>query len=318
MTNEVFIDDATLDEIETCAKDAVRKVGRLLAHRFGTDLEVKFKDKSETDPVTDVDNESQAIICHAVSDQFPDHLVVGEEDEGGEERRIPDFVWVVDPLDGTKNFLNGLPIYACSVGVMFRGIPVVAAVHVPWPGKIDGVLFHARKGRGTYCESESVMIRDVEEPGLARLTALPGIFRNTFRVKKPLHRKLGEVRNTGSIAYDLAMTAGGVLQYTIAGNPRIWDIAGGVLLMKEAGGSAMAAQNFSRGGGNIDWRPMEEIIPSLVSSEKTVADLRRWSEPVIFGSPRLMNFVTANLRFRHKFRVWLSRVLSLRFFCQDA
>ena len=94
MTNEVFIDDATLDEIETCAKDAVRKVGRLLAHRFGTDLEVKFKDKSETDPVTDVDNESQAIICHAVSDQFPDHLVVGEEDEGGEERRIPDFVWV--------------------------------------------------------------------------------------------------------------------------------------------------------------------------------------------------------------------------------
>ena len=62
MTNEVFIDDATLDEIETCAKDAVRKVGRLLAHRFGTDLEVKFKDKSETDPVTDVENESQAYM----------------------------------------------------------------------------------------------------------------------------------------------------------------------------------------------------------------------------------------------------------------
>ena len=314
MTKGMFVDAATLEEIEACAVDAVRRAGRLLTQRFGTALEVKFKDKDETDPVTDVDNESQAIIQHAVSRQFPGHLFVGEEDEGGDEELVPDFVWVVDPLDGTKNFLNGLPVYACSVGVLFRGIPVVAAIHVPWPGKIDGILFHARKGAGTYCESEPVVICDVGEPGLARLTTLPGMFRNVFSVKKPLHGKLGEVRNTGSIAYDLAMTARGVLQYTVAGNPRIWDIAAGVLLVQEAGGTVMVASGFGSGGGSIDWRPMGEIMPSLRSGQTTVADLKRWSEPVIFGSSKLVDFVTRNLKFRHRFKVWLNRVFGLRFF----
>lgn len=313
MTNERFVEDAILEDIEACAVNAVLSAGRLLIQRFGTHLEIKFKDKAETDPVTDVDNQSQAIIQDAVSDHFPDHLVVGEEDEDDQEDLVPDFVWVVDPLDGTKNFINGLPIYACSVGVLFRGIPAVAAVHVPWPGEPGGILLHARKGGGTYCETEALTICDVGEPGPTRLTTLPGMFRNAFEVKKPLHGKLGEVRNTGSIAYDLAMIVRGVLQYTVAGNPRVWDIAGGALLVQEAGGVAMVARGFGSGGRNIDWKPMVSIVPRLESCGMTVADLRGWSEPVIFGSPHLVRFVTGNLKARYRSGGWIKRALRLRF-----
>ena len=300
MSGEGLPEDAVTAEVEACAVEAVRSAARVLTNRFGTRLEVEFKDEAETDPATDVDNESQAIIRDAVSDRFPDHLVVGEEDKDEDESAVPDFVWVVDPLDGTKNFLNGLPIYACSVGVLFRGVPVAAAVHVPWPGESDGLVLHARKGGGTYRGEEAVTVSDAVEPGPVRLTTLPEMFRGAFRVEKPLHGKLGEVRNTGSIAYDLAMTAQGVLQYTVAGNPRIWDIAGGVLLVQEAGGTAMVARGFSSGGSELDWKPLAPVIQGWKSGKTTVAEVRRWSEPVIFGPPQVVSFVTGNLGRRRR------------------
>lgn len=299
-------------EIEACAVEAVRSAARVLTGRFGTRLEVEFKDEAETDPATDVDNRSQAIIREAVSDRFPGHLVVGEEDEDGDESPVPDFVWAVDPLDGTKNFLNGLPIYACSVGVLFRGIPVAAAVHIPWPGESEGVVLRARENGGAYRGEEPVTVSDAAEPGPVRLTTLPGMFRGAFRVKEPLRGKLGEVRNTGSIAYDLAMTAQGVLQYTVAGNPRIWDIAGGALLVREAGGAAMAARGFGKGAGRLRWSPLAPVVPGWETGKTTVADLRRWSEPVVFGPPRLVSFVTGNLTRRRRFGSRISRAFRRR------
>ena len=133
MSGEGLPEDAVTAEVEACAVEAVRSAARVLTNRFGTRLEVEFKDEAETDPATDVDNESQAIIRDAVSDRFPDHLVVGEEDKDEDESAVPDFVWVVDPLDGTKNFLNGYrstraPSVFCSAVSLWRRGPRT----VPW------------------------------------------------------------------------------------------------------------------------------------------------------------------------------------------
>ncbi|HCH10345.1 MAG TPA: inositol monophosphatase, partial [Dehalococcoidia bacterium] len=70
----------------------------------------------------------------------------------------PDFLWVLDPLDGTKNFLHGLPVYACSVGVLYKGAPVAGAVFVPWPVEGGGIVFHAHKGGGAFADSEMISV----------------------------------------------------------------------------------------------------------------------------------------------------------------
>ena len=116
------------------------------------------------------------------------------------EAPAADVLWVLDPLDGTTNFLNGLPVYAVSIGVLYRGTPVAGALFVPWPGSNGGVVLHARRGGGARMEDEALSVLDGDAPEAGRLTGLPASFGARFRVGSGLRRQPGEVRVTGSIA----------------------------------------------------------------------------------------------------------------------
>ena len=108
---------------------AAKNAGVMVAERFGGPLEVESKvDKTL---VTDVDKASQQVITETITARFPDHMVLGEEDEHDNEPPATDFVWAVDPVDGTTNYVNGMPVHAVSVAVLYRGAPVAAAVWVP-------------------------------------------------------------------------------------------------------------------------------------------------------------------------------------------
>ena len=214
-------DDSTLASIEDQAVRMARRAGQTLMGYFGTSLDVEFKDEGETDPVTNVDREVQADLVRAISQAYPDHGIVGEEDEDAGGGAAPDYVWVLDPLDGTKNFMNGLPVFASSIGVLHRGAPVAGAVYIPWPGEPEGVALHARKGGGTYAGSEPISLADDPEPMPSRLTTLPESFRGAFRFDPPMRGRAGEVRVTGSIVYELAMVARGVVQYSFTGAPHL-------------------------------------------------------------------------------------------------
>ena len=146
---EVLVDEGLAKEIEARAVEMARGAGKILQSRFSGPLEVEYKDdKKEQDPVTSADKESQAYLSEYIASHFPDHGIVGEEGSQEDESPAPEFLWILDPLDGTTNFLNGLPIYAVSIGVLHRGNPVAGALFIPWPGKKDGVVLHARKGGG--------------------------------------------------------------------------------------------------------------------------------------------------------------------------
>ena len=306
------ISDGLLADIEARATEMAREAGAILASHFGHGkLEVEFKDEKQRDPVTNADKECQELLEGAIARHFPDHGVLGEEgeDKEAEDSPAPDFVWVLDPLDGTKNFMGGLPVYASSVGVMHRGEPIVGAVFVPWPSDGGGVVLHARTGGGAFADDEPISVADSEEPRGNSLVTLPGSFGAAYRFRKPMNGKVGEVRVTGSIAYELAMTARGVLQYAVTTGPHLWDVAGGVVLVAEAGGLIMSRRRSDRLGGLIPetrWEPMESFVSTWDTSVPTMKELRHWSTSMVLGSPGVVRYVTSNLQprtlLRHRLR----------------
>ena len=212
------LDEAGIREIERHAVELARGAGEILSGYFGRRIGVEFKDDKERDPVTTADKQTQAYLAAEIARRFPDHGVLGEEateEEKQSEEPARDILWVLDPLDGTTNFLNGLPVFASSIGVIHRGRPVAAALYIPWPADGGGFVLHCRKGGGCYADDEPVKVLETEQPIPNRLIGLPGYFGVANRFTGGLAGKEGEPRTTGSIAYELAMTARGVMQYGI-------------------------------------------------------------------------------------------------------
>ena len=290
-----------LAAIERDAARMASRAGQTLMGYFGSSLDVSYKDEGKTDPVTNADREVQEDLARAISEAYPGHGIVGEEDdEDAGDRPAPDYVWVLDPLDGTKNFMNGLPIFASSIGVLYRGAPVAGAVYIPWPGS-EGLVLHARRGGGAYAGGERIGLADDPEPAPGRLTALPGSFHRAFRFGAAMNGRTGELRVTGSIVYELAMAARGVLQYSFTGAPHLWDAAAGVVLIAEAGGLVMVAERRRSPipliPDGLRWSELDSFFPGW-NEGITLARMRRWRSPLLCGSPRLTRHVAQNLHAR--------------------
>ncbi len=297
------LDDATVLEIERHAVEIARGAGEILAGHFGRRIEVEFKDDKQRDPVTAADKSTQAYLTAEITRRFPDHGVLGEEateEEKQSEELARDTLWVLDPLDGTTNFLNGLPVFASSIGVIHRGRPVAAALYIPWPANGGGFVLHCRRGGGCYADDEPVKVLETEQPIPNRLIGLPGYFGVANRFTGGLADKAGELRTTGSIAYELAMTARGVMQYGIFGAPRMWDMAGGALAVQEAGGTVM-----TRFKGERQWHPIDSFVPSWDEKTPTMKELRAWVAPLVAGNHHLAPLIANNVRRRFSLRAKL-------------
>ena len=296
-----LLDDALVEEIEQFAVEIARGAGRILSGHFGSQVQVEFKDKHERDPVTAVDKETQQYLTGEIAKRFPHHGVLGEEgtkEEKESEDLAKDILWVLDPLDGTTNYMNGLPMFASSIGVMYRGWPIAAAVYIPWPtgssSKTEGgFVLHCRKGGGCFADDDPVSVYMSDEPVPSRLIGVPGYFGVGQGFTGKLAGKAGEVRTTGSIAYELAMTARGVLQYAMFGAPRLWDMVGGALAVEEAGGLVM-----TRFRGEKRWHPMGSLVPTWETHPPSMKELRNWAAPLVAGNPKVAPLIADNVKRR--------------------
>ena len=301
------LDDAQAREIEAHAVELARGAGEILAGYFGRPIEVEFKDDEERDPVTRADKATQEYLVAEIARRFPDHGILGEEateEEKESEAPARDILWVLDPLDGTTNFMNGLPVFASSIGVLHRGRPVAAALYVPWPNGGGGFVLHCRKGGGCFADEQPVSVFETQEPVPNRLIGVPGYFGVVNRFSKELAGKAGEPRTTGSIAYELAMTARGVMQYAIFGAPRLWDMAGGALAVMEAGGTVM-----TRFRGERRWHPLESTVPSWDEKTPTMKELRAWMAPLVAGNKQLAPLVANSVRRRFSLKAQVRKLV---------
>lgn len=288
-----------LQLIEQTATDAALQAAGLVAGRFGKKLDVSRKPHDSNTLVTDADFASQKLIADIVAARFPDHVVLGEEDKPDDARPAAEFVWAVDPIDGTTNFVNGMPVYAVSIGVLQRGRPVVAACALPWPGEPSSIALHARKGAGAWLGERRLQIQagaTNAAPTSGRIAAVPGGLRRSYRLSKEYMKAVGEVRQSGSAVYDQALVALGIAGYSITGPARIWDFAAGVLIVREAGGVAMTPVDDTKGGKTDRWRPLESFATPYGNDGDTLKRMRAWYGQVLLGSPDIVDYVTGNVR----------------------
>jgi myo-inositol-1(or 4)-monophosphatase len=189
--------------------------------------------KSKNDYVTEADKKSEMIIIKTIKEKFPQHSIIAEETglyEGNEWK------WYIDPLDGTKNFIHGLPVFCVSIGVEYKGELVAAVINAPALGEV----FLAEKGSGAFIGNKrlSVSKRAFEDALVATGFPFRGkdLLDRYLKCFKEVFLKVSGVRRCGSAALDLAYTAKGVFDGFWEMSLHPWDIAAGVLLIEEAGG----------------------------------------------------------------------------------
>lgn len=223
--------------VET-ASGIVVAAGKIIRERMGGCFETSIK-SCPGDLVTEVDRESQFLVVNMLSRAFPGCRVVAEEDFTGEDLGLDDQpVWFVDPLDGTTNFVFGIPFCAVTVSLAESGRPVLGATYDPFREE----LFTAARGQGAYLNKRRISA-DRTRRSLAESLLTTG-FPNSERFKGEMARAdfkkifsiAADVRALGSAALELAYIACGRLTGYWEVGLRPWDVAAGIILVEEAGG----------------------------------------------------------------------------------
>ena len=216
------------------AVSAAHAAGELMRRRFGQVGGIPVSRKARHDYVSDVDHACEAAIVREISHYYPDHAFLAEE---GGASGDGDTVWVIDPLDGTSNYLHGVPHFAVSIAQQVKGRTEIGVVYDPMRDE----LFTAMRGRGAYLNQKRIRVSTRSELETAVLaTAFPFRRRDRMarfaRVFQGVMEKTEDFRRLGTASLDLAYVASGRLDgyYEIGLNA--WDVAAGTLLVREAGG----------------------------------------------------------------------------------
>ena len=228
--------DGTNTTFLETALEAARIGGEVLRRYSERATKISVDLKGLNDYVTEVDQASERSIVDFLRKSFPDHSIVAEESE--EQTRDQRFHWFVDPLDGTTNYIHGVPIYAVSVGLRAEGKMAVGAVYDPNRDE----MFHALAGGGAFLNGKKIHVAERESlKGALLATGFP--FRAQDRLKPYLRcfetfiLETAGVRRAGSASLDLCWTACGRYDGFWEMSLSSWDIAAGSLIVREAGGT---------------------------------------------------------------------------------
>jgi myo-inositol-1(or 4)-monophosphatase len=216
------------------AVSAARAGGRVIMRHLNQVEQLKVRAKSRNDFVSEVDHAAEREIVQVIRRAHPDHAILAEE--GGADGRS-DCVWIIDPLDGTTNYLHGLPQFAVSIALQQRGRLEHAVVYNPWSQE----LYTASRGQGAQLDGRRIRVSKARAlEGSLIGTGFPFRQNQNLDTYMPMLRLVMEhsagVRRAGSAALDLAYVAAGRLDgfWEIGLQP--WDLAAGMLLISEAGG----------------------------------------------------------------------------------
>jgi myo-inositol-1(or 4)-monophosphatase len=258
------LDGTALIELERIAVELARLAAAEIQTALGRELAIRYKGAEQReggaqyrDPASEADERIERLIRNRLAERFPGHGVVGEEmatlpgDPGAP-------IWVIDPIDGTANFVNGLPLFAASIGVLHEGLPVAGALWCSTSHTLRHGVYHARRG-SCVCFDESPVTMLNHADLRRHLAGEPDP-----TVGDHLH---WEVRKTGSASIECAFVAAGLLRVARFAAPYLWDVAGGIALVQAAG---LEVREHVDGS----WRSLEPVDAAAVPS---------WRRPVIIG-----------------------------------
>jgi len=244
-----------LTHYREAACEAARRGAAVLERWRG---EFQVREKGRFDLVTEADVGSQQAIRGYLEGRFPDHGFLGEEGEGAKARPGPDAppTWVVDPLDGTTNYVHDCPLYCVSIGLQVAGEMVVGVVLDPARQE----LFHAAKCQGAWVNDRRLRTSRAARLDEALLaTGFPPDMRGQERALewwRYFSLRAQSLRRTGTTALNLAYVAAGRFDGYWAFDNHVWDVAGGMVLIREAGGTVT----------DVDGGPFDPYTPDGLAS----------------------------------------------------
>ena len=260
----------------TIALRAARKAGELI-ERATQQLDVlAYEEKGRNDFVTEIDKASEKEIVYHLRKAYPDHQIIGEE--GTRTEGDSDYQWIIDPLDGTTNFIHGIPHFAISIACLYKGQVEHAVVLNPMVQE----EYTASRGKGATLNDRRIRVTGRKSMDGALIgTGIPfsGFALDNMdpylATLKDIAGQTAGIRRAGAAALDLAYVAAGRLDGFWEMNLKPWDIAAGMLLVREAGGmvSDFKGGNSSLESGNIVCATPKVFKPLLQTVGKHMSDI---------------------------------------------
>lgn len=220
-----------MSNIMTVAIQAAQDAGAFLKDNFGKVKEVEVK--RDASLATNVDRSAEQIIVGRIRTAFPTHNIMAEE--GGESLRDAGYWWIIDPLDGTHNFIRGMEAFGVSVGVVNGDEFIAGVIYMP----MSGELYAAEKGSGAYKNNNRIFVSktaDISRAFLSFDSTMRNVPDDYFAILRRVGKSVFSVRMTGSSVRVLSYLAEGKLDGTVEFFDHPWDFAGGVTILREAGG----------------------------------------------------------------------------------
>lgn len=221
-----------MDKRKDLAIAACKDVGRILLDNFGKRLRVKSK--GDRDLVTHIDKGAETVIIKAIKENFDEDDILSEE-----SRYTPcgsRYKWIIDPIDGTHNFIHNIEIFGTSLALEFQGEVVLGVIYMP----LTEELYLAQKGKGAYRNGKRIIVskRTLKEATLIYDSTIRLNRRPMLRTLDGLADKVFNIRMFGSTVRSLTYLAEGKADIEVEFNDKVWDFAAGLLLVEEAGGRA--------------------------------------------------------------------------------
>ncbi len=245
----------TIHPMLNIAIKAARSAGALI-NQASRDLDlVKVQTKAPNDFVTEVDQAAERVIIETLLGAYPGHGILAEESGDRYGSHSSEYLWIIDPLDGTTNFIHGFPFYAVSIGLAFKGQVQQAVVYDP----VHNDLFYASKGRGSFMNDRRLRVSRRTRLSEALIgTGFPfrrgDNFQSYLEMFAAISQSCAGLRRPGAAALDLCYVAAGFCDGFFETGLSPWDVAAGSLMVTEAGG---LVGNFS---GEADFLHQREII----------------------------------------------------------
>lgn len=250
------------------AINAALSAGKVVMRYYSRLDTLKIKEKGINDYVSEADLESEKIIVASLTKTYPDYKITAEE--SGSNTMKSEYEWFIDPIDGTTNFIHGIPHFAVSIGLCKNKIPILGVIYDPFKNE----LFTAEKGKGALLNDKKIRVSNLKTIKSAVFgTGIPfrqkdysGAYIETLRTL--MDAKCGSIRRLGSAALDLAYVASGRLDGHWEWNLKPYDIAAGTIILTEAGGhisDAYNTENYFESGNVIaaNFNLHQEIIKEL-------------------------------------------------------
>jgi myo-inositol-1(or 4)-monophosphatase len=245
-----MLSDILLINIFQTAIVAAQSAGYFIETKLYDNHNIDFKGRANV--VTDVDRSAEEIIISMIRESFPDHQILAEETPA--INTSSPFKWIIDPLDGTTNFIHGFPAFAVSIAVEYNNDVIIGVVYDP----VRKELFSAIKNRGSFLNRKQIKVSNIKTLSESLLATgfpyeLQGNFNLNMDIFREMYRNSQGVRRVGSAALDLCYTACGRFDGFWEFDLNPWDIAAGSLIVSEAGGklSDFSGKDFSIYGKQV-------------------------------------------------------------------